>query len=78
MTKFGKHMRIDLGMVPSYLKTIDLPTQGGRSGNFKGSTNQKSRKCHELSRKSIHVLTHPTPGVPGGLGVNISKVREIS
>ena len=35
-----------------------------------------------MSRKSIkHIFTHPTPGGPasqGGLGVNISKVREIS
>ena len=41
-----------------------------------GQQNQKSGKCHEVSRKSIHFfLTHPTPG---GLGVKISKVREIS
>ena len=34
-----------------------------------------------MSRKSIkQMFTHPTPGVqhPGGGGVNISKVREIS
>ena len=44
-------------------KKIDLPTQGGRSGNFRGSKNQKSGKCHELSRKSIKfVFTHPTRG----------------
>ena len=44
-------------------------------GVLGGSKNQKSGKCHELSRKSIiFVLTH----VPGVLGVNISKVREIS
>ena len=53
-------------------KKIDLPTQGGgggRSGNFRGSKNQKSGKCHELSRKSIKfVFTHPTRGVPGGGG----------
>ena len=50
-------------------KKIDLPTQGegGRSGNFRGSKNQKSGKCHELSRKSIKfVFTHPTPGSKGG------------
>ena len=50
-----------------------------RSGNFRGSKNQKSGKCHELSRKSIQfVFTHPNAGggVPGGgLGVQISKVR---
>ena len=44
-------------------------------GVLGGSKNQKSGKCHELSRKSIiFVLTH----VPGVLGVKISKVREIS
>ena len=47
-------------------KKIDLPTQGGgRSGNFRGSKNQNSGKCHELSRKSIKFVffTHPTPGM---------------
>ena len=47
-----------------------------------GSKNQKSGKCHELSRKSIIFLDPPHPGGPGvgggALGVNISKVREIS
>ena len=70
----------------SYLKKIDPQPQGGRSWNFRGSINQKSGKCHELSRKAIQIcLTHPTPGDSGGvagggggLGVNISKVREIS
>ena len=49
-------------------KKIDLPTQGGgRSGNFRGSKNQKSGKCHELSRKSINLfLPIPPRGVPGG------------
>ena len=54
----------------SNLKKLTSPPQGGgRSGNFRGSTNQKSGKCHELSRKSIKfVFTHPTRGggVPGG------------
>ena len=53
-------------------KKIDLPTQGGggRSGNFRGSKNQNSGKCHELSRKSIKFVffTHPTPGGSGGFG----------
>ena len=52
-------------------KKIDFPTQGGggRNGNFRGSKNQKSGKCHELSRKSItFVFTHPTPGGSGGVG----------
>ena len=43
-----------------------------RSGNLRGSNNQKSGKCHELSRKSIKfVFTNPTGGggVPGGGGV---------
>ena len=68
----------------SYLKKIDPQPQGGQSWNFRGSNNQKSGKCHELSRKAIKMsLTHPTPGDSGGLrggglGVNISKVREIS
>ena len=52
-------------------KKIDLPTQGGGglSGNFRGSQNQKSGKCHELSRKSINLfLPNPPRGVPGGGG----------
>ena len=40
---------------------------GGRSGNFRASTNQKSGKCHELSRKS-NKLTHRTRGSGGGGG----------
>ena len=54
-------------------KKIDLPTQGGgvkgQSGNFRGSKNQNSGKCHELSRKSIKqfFFTHPTLG-GGGVG----------
>ena len=67
-------------------KKIDLPTQGGggRSGNFRGSKNQNSGKCHELSRKSIkkNLFTHPTPG-GGGVGgqnfkspVNFMNCRE--
>ena len=51
-------------------KKFDLPTQGGgRSGNFRGSKNQKSGKCHELSRKSINLFLPIPPGgrgVPGG------------
>ena len=68
-------------------KKIDLPTQGGggRSGNFRGSKNQKSGKCHELSRKSINLfLPIPSGGVPGGGGggqnfkspVNFMNCRE--
>ena len=57
----------------SYLKKLTSPPKGGsRSGNFRGSKNQKSGKCHELSRKSIKfVFTHPTTGRfqgGGGLG----------
>ena len=128
MTKFGMHMRIDLGMVPtkknvtptqrakikkkntkldskqtsnvpcqtiqsyvistSFLSThcelsinpcsknvYNLGPRGVEVGVLGGSKNQKSGKCHELSRKSIiFILTH----VPGVLGVKISKVREIS
>ena len=42
---------------------------------------QKSGKCHELSRKSIINVTPTNPvgwGGGGVIGVNISKVREIS
>ena len=69
----------------SYLKKIDLPTQGGgRSGNFRGSKNQKSGKCHELSRKSINLfLPIPPRGVPGGGGWGLKfkksgKFHELS
>ena len=50
----------------SYLKKMDLPTQGGgRSGNFGGSKNQKYGKCHELSRQSIKKNSF-NPSRPGG------------
>ena len=59
-------------------KKIDLPTQGGggRNGNFRGSKNQKSGKCHELSRKSIKFVfypSHPGGGVRGGGGSKFQK-----
>ena len=67
MTKFGTHVRKDLGMVPTKKKLTPNP-RGGRSWNFRGSKNQKSGKCHELSRKAIKIcLTHSTPGDSGGL-----------
>ena len=68
-------------------KKIDLPTQGGggRSGNFRGSKNQKSGKCHELSRKSINLFLPipPRGGVPGGGGWGLKfqksgKFHELS
>ena len=79
MTKFGTHMRIYLGMVPTKKKLIPHP-RGVKVGILGGSKNQKSGKCHELSRKSIILLPPPHPGGSrgGGLGVKISKVREIS
>ena len=55
----------------SYLKKLTPPPKGGgRSGNFRGSKNQKSGKCHELSRKSINLFLPIPPGggVPGGGG----------
>ena len=54
----------------SYLKKLTSPPKGGgRNGNFRGSKNQKSGKCHELSRKSItFVFTHPTRGGGGFRG----------
>ena len=58
-------------------KKIDLPTQGGgRSGNFRGSKNQKSGKCHELSRKSINWFLPIPPGGGsrgGGWGLKFQK-----
>ena len=61
----------------SYLKKLTSPPKrGGRSGNFKGSTNQKSGKCHELSRQSIQFVffnpSHPG-GFRGGWGSTFQK-----
>ena len=59
-------------------KKIDLPTQGGgRNGNFRGSKNQNSGKCHGLSRKSIKIFFLPIPprGFRGGWGSKLKKVR---
>ena len=54
--------------VGSYLKKLTSPPKGGgRSGNFRGSKNQKSGKCHELSRKSIHLFL-PIPPRGGSRG----------
>ena len=56
----------------SYLKKLTSPPKGGgRSGNFRGSKNQKSGKCHELSRKSINLFLPipPRGGSRGGGGV---------
>ena len=57
-------------------KKLIHPTLGGGSqGNWGGGSKfQKSGKCHELPRKSIHCcLPPPTPTqlVGGGLGVKI-------
>ena len=53
------------------------PRGGGRSGNFKGSKNQNSGKCHELSRKSIKFVFYPSHpwGFRGGgsLGSKFQK-----
>ena len=70
----------------SYLKKLTSPPKGGggRSGNFRGSKNQKSGKCHELSRKSINLfLPIPPRGVPGGGGWGLKfqksgKFHELS
>ena len=65
----------------SYLKKLTSPPKGGgRNGNFRGSKNQKSGKCHELSRKSIKfVFTHPTRGGGGGSKFQKSgKFHELS
>ena len=50
----------------SYLKHgPPHPRGGGRIGNFRGSTNQKYGKCHELSRQSIQFVSF-NPSHPGG------------
>ena len=53
----------------SYLKKLTSPPKrgGGRSGNFRGSKNQKSGKCHELPRKVIKKSNRTPPHQ--GLGV---------
>ena len=50
----------------------------GSQGDFRGSNIQKSGKFHELPRKSIQNVTLAPPGGVEVLGVNISRVREIS
>ena len=52
-------------------------------GNFRGSKNQKSGKCHERPRKVIQNVTptqpHPTPSdggrIPGGGGVRVEHFK---
>ena len=76
-TIFGTHIWID-----SNQTFFDPPDpKGGARGAFRGSTIQKSGKCHELPRKSIiKKKKHPTPGGPSGdfRGLAIQKVREMS
>ena len=43
-------------------KHLTHPTQEGPVFFFRVSTNQKSGKCHELPRKSVHFLTPPKDG----------------
>ena len=64
----------------SYLNKLTSPPKGGgRSGNFRGSKNQKSGKCHELSRKSINLFLPIPPrgrgsgGGGGGWGSTFQK-----
>ena len=71
--KFGMHYA-DRSGNGSYLNNC---TPTNQAGNFRGYNNQKSEKCHELSRKSIHFLT-PTPPRGGGvIVVTISKSIRI-
>ena len=67
----------------SYLKKLtSSPKRGGRSGNFRGSKNQKFGKCHELSRQSIQFVSF-NPSHPGGFrgevgGQKSGKFHELS
>ena len=52
-------------------KSVDPPHSGGRGsqGNWGGGAKfQKSGKCHELPRKSIHFCLSPPPYPTGGGG----------
>ena len=70
MTKFG-------GWGWFLRKQIDPHPRVVEVGILGGSKNQKSGKCHELSRKSLtKKLTHPPWGVPGGLGVEVGILGE--
>ena len=68
----------------SYLKKLTSPPKGGgRSGNFRGSKNQKSGKFHELSRKSKKKKNPPkgvAVGILGGQKIkspgNVMNCRE--
>ena len=59
---------------------VPTPHQGGRSGNFRGSKNQKSGKYHELPRKCNNkkiIPPHPTPpGVGSFMGKNVKCLRH--
>ena len=77
--KFGTHARIDPGIIRAQTN-LTHPTPRGSQGGFMASTIQKSRKCHELPRKSIKKLT-PTPrvGWVGGSfrGQKLGKYHEL-
>ena len=57
------------------LKKLTHPTPGGSHGVFRGSKNQKSGKCHELPRKSIHFF-NPPPRMERGRGRREGGDRE--
>ena len=61
----------------SYLNKFDPHPRGVEVGIFWGQKNQKSGKCHKLSRKK-NWPTSPRGMGGGSWGFNISKVREIS
>ena len=64
------HAYADVPGDGSYLNKLTSP----RSGNFRGSKDQKSGKCHELSRQSIHFFNPSHPGgFRGGWGQNFKS-----
>ena len=62
----------------SYLKKLTPHRRGVEVGILGGSKNQKSGKCHEMSRKSIKQIdpAHPGPWVVGQKLKRAGKIKS--
>ena len=76
-TKFGRHVRIDPGIIRTQI-CLAHPTPGGLRRDFRGSKIKKVQEMSSTAQK-INTKFNPSPTHPVEvLVVKMSKVREIS